>query len=107
VGDLADFAVSVQRRDDCVVVRIDGELDMSSAAALEEAISSLTSAPYVVLDLRACTFLDSAGIRVLTATMRQVPRVSVVATDPGVLRALEITAVDTIVPVHASLEDAL
>ena len=46
-------------------------------------------------------------MRVITETMRKAPRVSVVATDPGVLRVLEITAVDTMVSVHASVEDAL
>ena len=107
MGDLANFAVAVERRDDCVVVRVEGELDMASATELEEAVSPVTSAPYVVVDLSACTFLDSAGMRVLAATMRQVPRVSVVATDPAVLRVLEISAVDTMVPVHATLEDAL
>ena len=102
-----DFAVAVDRLDTCVVVRVEGELDMASASELEAAISHVTSAPHVVIDLSACTFLDSAAMRVITETMRQTPRVSVVATDPGVLRVLEITAVDTMVSVHASVEDSL
>ena len=102
-----DFDVAVDRRDDCVVVRVEGELDMASASEFEEAISRVTSASHVVIDLGSCTFLDSTGMRVITETMRQSPRVSVVATDPGVLRVLEITAVDTMVSVHPSVEDAL
>jgi hypothetical protein len=46
-------------------------------------------------------------MRVIAATARSAPRVSVVATDPSVLRVLEITAVDTMVSVHASLDDVL
>jgi len=107
LGDVVDFAVAVDRLDDCVVVRVEGELDMASASELGEAISRVTSAPHVVIDLSSCTFLDSAGMRVITETTRQAPRVSVVATDPGVLRLLEITAVDTLVSVHASVEEAL
>ena len=107
MGDVADFAVAVDRLEDCVVVRVKGELDMASASELEDAISRVTSAPHVVIDLSSCTFLDSTGMRVITDTMRQAPRVSVVATDPGVLRVLAITAVDTMVSVHPSLEDAL
>lgn len=102
-----DFAVAVDRLDDRVVIRVEGELDMASAPELKSAIFHVTSAPHLVIDLSSCTFLDSAGMRVITDTMRQAPRVSVVATDPGVLRLLEITAVDTMVSVHASLEDAL
>ena len=102
-----DFDIAVDRRDDCVVVRVEGELDMASASELEDAIARVASDPHVVIDLSSCTFLDSTGLRVITETMRQTPRVSVVATDPGVLRVLEITAVDTMVSVHASVEDAL
>ena len=102
-----NFDVAVDRRDDCVVVRVEGELDMASASEFEKAISGVTSAPHVVIDLGSCTFLDSTGLRIITETLRQTPRVSVVATDPGVLRVLEITAVDTMVSVHASVEDAL
>ncbi len=107
MGDVADFAVAVDRRDDCVVVRVEGELDMASSSELADALSRVTSAPHVVIDLGSCTFLDSTGMRVITETMRKAHRVSVVATDPGVLRVLEITAVDTMVSVHASVEDAL
>ena len=107
MGDAANFAVAVDRLDDCVVVRVEGELDMASASELENAVSRVSSTPHVVIDLSSCTFLDSTGMRVITETMRQAPRVSVVATDPGVLRVLELTAVDTMVPVHASVDDAL
>lgn len=102
-----DFAVAIDRLDDGVVVRIEGELDMASAPELERAISHVTTEPHLVIDLTSCTFLDSTGMRVITETIRQAPRVSVVATDPGMLRLLEITAVDTMAPVHASLDEAL
>lgn len=106
--DLADFAVAVDRLDNnCVVVRVEGELDMASASELEQVISRITSAPHLVIDLSSCTFVDSAGMRAITTSMRQAPRMSLVATDPGVLRVLEITAVDTMVSVHPSVEDAL
>jgi len=89
------------------MVRVEGELDLTSVRAFEDALLSAASAAHVVIDLSSCTFLDSSGMRVIAATVQEVSRVSVVATDPGVLRVLEITAVDTMVSVHASLEDAL
>ncbi len=107
MGDRSDFAVAVERLDDCVVIRVDGDLDLASADAFADATSPVASSPHVVIDLSSCTFLDSAGMRVIAVTVRQAPRVSVVATDPGVLRVLEITALDTMVAVHPSLEDAL
>jgi anti-sigma B factor antagonist len=107
VEDRVEFDVAVEHLDDRVVVHVEGELDMASADAFENAVSPVTSAPHVVLDLSGCTFLDSTGMRLIAATVQQAPRVSIVATDPGVRRVLEITAVDTMVVVHASLEEAL
>jgi len=101
------FEVAVRHLDEHAVVRVEGELDQASADAFADAMSAAASATHVVVDLSSCTFLDSAGMRVITAAVQDSARVSVVATDPGVLRVLEITAVDTMVSVHASLEDAL
>ena len=44
-------------------------------------------------------------MRAIAAAAERHPRVSIVATDPGILRILEITALDTMVPVHASLDE--
>ena len=102
-----DFAVIVDRRSECVVVRVEGELDMATAPELEAAVGAVGSTPHIVIDLSGCSFLDSAGMRIIAKAVQEVPRVSVVATDPGTLRALEITSVDTMVSVHTSVEDAL
>ena len=108
MGDRVDFAVDVERRADSIVVRVAGELDMATANSFSDAISPVAaSTPHVVVDLRACTFIDSAGMRVITATMNQTERVSIVAFDPAVLRVLEITGVDTVASVHSSLDAAL
>lgn len=104
-----DFAVDVDQRADCVVVRVTGELDMATAETFGDALTTalVSSTPHVVLDLTECTFVDSAGMRVVTATIKQAERVSIVASEPTVLRVLEITAVDTMVSVHPSLDEAV
>jgi len=108
VGDPVDFAVDVDQRADCVVVSVAGEIDMATADTFGNAVESIASStPHVVLDLSECTFVDSSGMRVVAATIKQAERVSIVASEPAVLRALEITAVDTMVSVHPSLDAAL
>ncbi len=102
-----DFAVVVDRRDDCVVVHVEGEVDLASAPELEAAVGEASAAPHLVINLSECSFLDSSGMRIIAKAIKQVPRVSIVATDPGTLRVLEITSVDTMVSVHASVEEAL
>ena len=107
MGDAVEFALEIEPRDDALVVRVGGELDMANAESFEEALTASPEASHVVIDLRACTFLDSTGMRAIAFATRRAGRVSIVATDPGVLRVLEITALDTIVAIHPSLEVAL
>lgn len=48
-------------------VRPAGDLDFATAPALEQALeSALRSAPVVVLDLSDLTFIDIAGVRVIS-----------------------------------------
>ena len=102
-----NFAVAVETRDDCLVVRVDGELDMANVESFEGALAVNPSSSHVVIDLSGCTFLDSTGMRAIAASVRQADRVSIVATEPGILRVLEITALDTMVSIRPSLDDAL
>jgi len=63
----------------------------------------------VAIDLSSCTFLDSSGVRILAKAARETTergaRLDLVASDPAIVRVLEITNVDTMAPVHASLDD--
>ena len=62
---LADFHVS--RRDGVIIITIVGEIDMSNANELRNAIIEATpnKALGVVLDLTGCDYIDSAGIHLL------------------------------------------
>ena len=93
-----------------VVVRVAGELDLASVPRLEDALATVCADP-TVIDLSECTFLDSSGVRALTSADRELSeagrRFAVVTSDPGLLRVLEITGVDTMLAVHHSTESAL
>lgn len=94
-----------------VVVRVEGELDLATSGGFEDAIAEAEPGARLVIDLTECTFLDSSAVRVLVATARAADAsgrtVSLVAQDPGILRVLEIAAVDTMLPVHDTLDSAL
>ena len=47
------------------VVRVEGELDMSTCPELEHALEGADLADHVVVDLSGCTFFDSSALRVL------------------------------------------
>lgn len=91
-------------------VHVSGELDLATAPRLEEALADV-STETLVIDLSGCTFLDSAGIRTLVGAARERSTTGstlrLVTADPGILRLLEITGVDTLIHVHPSLDAAL
>ena len=94
------------------VVRVTGELDLATVPQLEQALAERPEgAAGLVIDLSDCTFVDSTCVRLLVGVVRETEsaggRAAIVATDPGVLRVLEITALDTLVPVHPSVDEAL
>jgi anti-anti-sigma factor len=63
--NLADVEITVE--DSVVVVRLLGEIDLSNARGIEEAIAAGTPnhATTVVLNLGELEFIDSAGIQLL------------------------------------------
>jgi anti-sigma B factor antagonist len=91
-------------------VHVSGELDLATAPRLEEELADV-SADTLVIDLSGCTFLDSAGIRTLVGAARERSSAGstlrLVTANPGILRVLAITGVDSLIHVHPSLDAAL
>jgi anti-sigma B factor antagonist len=78
------------------VVAVDGELDMTAAPRLRDAIDAAIAAGAVtvVVDLDEVTFIDSTAIGVLLAARERMLRsggsFELVCGEPNVLRVLEI-----------------
>ncbi len=109
---VGDFAITPEGLPDGgAVVHVEGELDMATAPELEETLVATGFDQRVVIDLTGCTFLDSSALRLLVAAVRDAEaaggQLELVAPDPGILKVLEISGVDTMLPVHARLDDVL
>ena len=95
------------------VATIDGEVDMSNAdRLLDELMASVGSAPWLVIDLTACSYLDSAGLRAVARVdlrCREVGAGLRLVVDPAgaVDRALTLTRMSEVLTVDRSLGDAL
>ena len=93
------------------VVRVNGELDMATTPELEDVVNAVDLGRRLVIDLTECGFLDSSAVRVLVSAARASGEtggtIAIVANDPGILRVLEIAGVDTMLPVHDTLDSAL
>jgi anti-anti-sigma factor len=95
------------------VATIDGEVDMSNAdRLLDELMAHVASAPWLVIDLTGCSYLDSAGLRAIARVdlrCRDVGAGLRLVVDPAgaVDRALTMTRMSEVLTVDRSLGDAL
>ena len=108
--ELDDFQVSGKRLDDgTFLVSVVGELDLFTAPELDRALLASYGARSVVVELSACTFVDSAALGVLLAADRRLAKapLSVVATSKETRLPFELTGLDRELPLHASLASAL
>lgn len=95
------------------VATIDGEVDMSNAdRLLDELMARVGAAPWLVIDLTACSYLDSAGLRAIARVdlrCRDVGAGLRLVVDPAgaVDHALTMTRMSEVLTVDRSLSDAL
>lgn len=95
------------------VVTAAGEVDMTNAEALRDALLSALNAGAagLIADMTQVTFLDSAGVTALVRAARRATatgatlRLAVAA--PAVLRVLSLVGIDRLIPVYPSLTDAM
>lgn len=96
-----------------VVVYVQGEVDVDTAAVLRERLTDLIQADHtdLVVDLRRVTFMDSTGLGVLVASLGTVRthggRLQLVVDGAGVARMLRISGLDQVFVVHTTLDAAL
>jgi anti-sigma B factor antagonist len=100
-------------RGPATVLSVSGEIDISTAPRLLEALADLdgSARETLVLDLTAVSFLDSSALGALVGTQKEIAaaggRLTVVCSDPKVLRIFTITRLTEVIDVVSSLDDAV
>jgi anti-sigma B factor antagonist len=95
------------------VVAVDGELDLHSADKLRAALDTEggVQGSRLVVDLVGTTLVDSTALGIIAGAARSRSRVdgslTVVASDPRLLRILRLTGLDRTIPVERSLAEAI
>lgn len=106
--------IEVERHGGTVVAHLSGEVDMTNAAHVRDQL--LAAVPNdvlaLVVDLTACRYLDSAAIEVVFDISRRLQRrrqqLRLVVPESSPLgRVLDLTDVNSVAPVHATLDAAL
>lgn len=94
------------------IVSVQGELDVGAADEFRSALGdNRGDASAVVVDLVEATFIDSSALGVISAAAKTAKRaggnLTVVATDPRILRIFTLTGLDRSIRVERSLADAI
>ncbi|WP_367325245.1 STAS domain-containing protein [Streptomyces sp. HUAS ZL42] len=95
------------------VVELRGEIDLLSEPPLSARLDELTAGPHpdLVLDLRAVSFIDCAGLRVLcrarNRTTARGGRLRLIADSPNFLRILRHTGLAGVFEIHACPPETL
>src|SRR5688500_11128678 len=115
MAELDPFRVESVRNERHAVVIIAGDLDAATAPRLHAELVDLAGdgIDRVVLDLRRMTFVDSFGLGVIVNAKKRLSQqgnaLCVVADDEQrtLRRLLEITGLDRVLPVHATIAEAV
>jgi anti-sigma B factor antagonist len=97
----ADLKISTTVHPDGVVsIAPAGDVDLSNAARLAEAVSAAQERrpPRLVFDLADLRFIDSAGIAVLVAATQAIDDVRIRDPSPIVSRVIELTGLAEVLP---------
>lgn len=106
------FEVSSEAVDGTCVVKVAGELDIETHEELADRLVREAERGAVVVDLTACDFIDSSGVRALLLGIRAAggegtTTFAIACPNDQVQRILEMTGLETAVPVHSSVDEAV
>jgi len=110
---MSDERFPVAWSDRTAIVTAAGEVDLTNADGLREALLSALNAGALglVADMTSTTFLDSAGVSALVRASRRAVATGavfrLVVSAPPVLRVLNLVGIDRLVEVHPSVTAAL
>lgn len=110
-SELATIGSQVVER--ATVVRVEGEVDLSNAdRLLDELMTHVGTTPWLVVDLTGCSYLDSAGLRVIARVdirCREVRSGLRLVVDPAgsVDRVLSMTRMREVLTIDRLLSDSL
>lgn len=107
-----DLGLDVNQRGAYAVLAVQGEVDVYTAPRLRERLVELVSqgTQRIVVDLEAVDFLDSTGLGVLVGGLKRLRShdgdLSLVCTQPRILKVFEITGLTKVFAIHDSVDAA-
>ena len=93
------------------VVRLIGEADVTTPVLGEVLSAEAAKKPHLLLlDMSGLTFIDSAALHEIVRVYRWVRAdgglMALISPNPSVARVLQLSALDQVIPVYGSVEEA-
>jgi anti-sigma B factor antagonist len=113
IGHMRDvpLTLSTEQADGVAVIRVTGDLDLSTVSAFDAELEQLLTAEHLVVELADCTFIDSSALRALVRAQKLVAgsggTLALVAPSQPARRVLEIATLDRFVPVFGTVGEAV
>jgi len=104
--------IAVERRDDVLLLTVDGVVDLATAPVLQAAIDDAFELDFaaLVIDFAQVTFLASAGLRLLVSTSDRCGESTafgVVASGLATCRVIQLTNLGDVLALYSTPEEAV
>lgn len=112
-GRPVSISVTTSEAGEVHIVHVAGEIDVTSAAVLRDALEALIAdgRRRLTLDLTDVTFLDSTGLGIVVGRLKRLARhggtLTVAASHERVRRVFDITGLDLLIAISPDLEGAV
>jgi anti-sigma B factor antagonist len=111
--DNMELGLDVEEKNGTTVLAVRGEVDVYTAPRLREKLVELVSqGKYkIVVNLEGVDFLDSTGLGVLVGGLKRLRShdgdLTLVCTQPRILKVFEITGLTKVFAIFSSVDDAV
>lgn len=112
-GKPVSISISTSEAGQVHIVHVAGEVDVTSAAVLRDALEALIAdgRRWLTLDLSRVTFMDSTALGIVVGRLKRLSRkggtMTIAASHERVLRVFGITGLDQLLQIHPDLDSAV
>lgn len=112
-GRPVSISVTTSEAGEVHIVHVAGEIDVTSAAVLRDALEALIAdgRRRLTLDLTDVTFLDSTGLGIVVGRLKRLARhggtMTVAVSHARVMRVFTITGLDRLLEIRSDLDSAV